>query len=409
MKTVMFHPTGNANVRAAALGLLKSNELHSFHTSIASFPGNLFGLLGKFPMLSEFNKRGFDPDLQYHTHMWPWLELARILSLKAGFSKLIAHETGVFSIDAIYNKFDKHIATYLPQAHKDGANAVYAFEDGAFSSFEMAHQLQMKCIYDLPIGYWRTAHKLMAGEHERWPQWAATLTGFVDSNAKLERKDNEIKLADKIIVASTFTASSLADYPGVLPEVKIVPYGFPPIGAPRNYLPLKGRPLNVLFVGGLSQRKGLADLFQAAEELGSEINLTIVGRKTTAECKALDDELKKYNWIPSLSHAEILKLMRNQDVLVFPSLFEGFGLVITEAMSQGTPVITTNRTVGQDVITHGRNGWIIEAGSSKSIKDAIEYLIKNPDQIASAGIAARELASKRNWQQYGLDLVHNLY
>lgn len=47
-----------------------------------------------------------------------------------------------------------------------------------------------------------------------------------------------------------------------------------------------------------------------------------------------------------MPHDQILNLMRTQDVFVFPSLFEGYGLVVAEAMSQGTPVITTSRTCG---------------------------------------------------------------
>ena len=52
--------------------------------------------------------------------------------------------------------------------------------------------------------------------------------------------------------------------------------------------------------------------------------------------------------------------MREHDVFVFPSLFEGFGLVITESMSQGTPVITTDRTAGPDLIKNDENGWLLK-------------------------------------------------
>src|SRR5206468_9345000 len=97
-------------------------------------------------------------------------------------------------------------------------------------------------------------------------------------------------------------------------------------------------------------------------------------------------------WIPSLPHQQILKLMHEHDVLVFPSLFEGFGLVITEAMSQGTPVITTERTVGPDIIDHGQNGWIVEAGSTEALQQAIEELIFKPELVAETGLKAIETA-----------------
>jgi glycosyltransferase involved in cell wall biosynthesis len=119
----------------------------------------------------------------------------------------------------------------------------------------------------------------------------------------------------------------------------------------------------------------------------------------------LNTALNRYKWIPSLPHAEILQLMQQHDVLVFPSLFEGFGLVITEAMSQGTPVITTNRTAGPDLISHGENGWIVEAGSTEALMQNIEGLLSRPEQIVAAGKAAMQAAKNRPWQVYGVELA----
>ena len=115
--------------------------------------------------------------------------------------------------------------------------------------------------------------------------------------------------------------------------------------------------------------------------------------------------LARHRWIPSLPHADILRIMQAHDVLVFPSLFEGFGLVITEAMSQGTPVITTDRTAGPDLIEHGRNGWLVEAGSTTALQAAIEELLRRPESIAEAGRAAQETARRRPWAVYGQELA----
>jgi len=163
--------------------------------------------------------------------------------------------------------------------------------------------------------------------------------------------------------------------------------------------------LKLLFVGGLSQRKGIANLFEAVKSFGANIELTLVGHKGSDNCPALDDALARHHWIPSLSNADILQLMREQDVFIFPSLFEGFGLVITEAMSQGMPVITTDRTAGADFIEHGKNGWLVEAGSTDALRAAIEELLQHPGKIEKAGREARETASKRPWEIYGKELA----
>ncbi|MEO6520470.1 MAG: glycosyltransferase family 4 protein [Mucilaginibacter sp.] len=404
MKVLLSHPTGNAFARAAALGLYKADMLAGFRTTVATFPGNIFDRISVLPPFSEFKRRQYDPLLQPLTKSWPLLELGRFAASKAGLKSLTQHETGSLSVDAVYHDIDKRVAKSLKNTLKKG-DAVYAYEDGALFSFREAKRLGIKSLYDLPIGYWRTARKLLDVERDRWPEWVPTLTGFGDSEEKLALKDEEILLADHIFVASTFTANTLKDYPGKLAPVKVIPYAFPPVYSSREYVSFNNRSLKVLFVGGLSQRKGIADLFAAVESIGNKVELTVVGRKASDSCPALDKELSKCRWIPSLPHQEVLKLMREHDVLVFPSLFEGFGLVITEAMSQGTPVITTDRTAGPDLIKHGENGWLIEAGSTQALKQAIEELLYSPEIIESAGRAAMATARLRTWEIYGQELA----
>ena len=403
---ILSHPTGNANVRAAASGLNNAGILKEFHTSIATYPGNLFYKLSKIGPLAEIGRRSYDPLLEPITKMWPWREIGRMLATKTGIRSLVKHEKGFFSVDAVYQAQDKRTASIIKTEGQSELTGVYAYEDGATYSFLEAKKVGLLCFYDLPIGYWRAARRLLESEKSRWPEWLPTLTGFSDSEQKLVGKDAELEIADCIFVASTFTADTLKDYPGKLPEIKVIPYGFPAVGPERAYdFHLKKRKLKLLFVGGLSQRKGIADLFAAAEELKDQVELTVVGHKSANDCPALDAALLNCNWIPTLPHAEVLKLMRDFDVFVFPSLFEGFGLVITEAMSQGTPVLTTERTAGPDLIVHGENGWLVKAGSTIDLKNAIVYLLDHPEELEKAGKKAREAAIARPWAVYGGELA----
>lgn len=404
MKLIVSHPTSNQNNRAVIKGFFNAKILNEFHTSIASFSGDFLDKLSSLGPLNEITRRQFDLELKALTHMSPSTELGRLISSKLGLKNLTKHETGMFSIDSVYRNLDKKVASKLNKLSKQGLNAVYAYEDGAYHSFKKAKQLNLKCLYDLPIGYWRTARKLMATEQAIWPEWATTMTGFQDSEEKLQRKDDELAMADLILVASSFTAKTLTDYQGALSPVKVIPYGYPKPIEVRDYH-ISNRPLKLLFVGGLSQRKGIANMFAAVDNLGARIQLTVVGHKAVNDCNALNTALLKHEWIPSLPHDQVLKLMQAHDVLLFPSLFEGFGLVITEAMSQGTPVITTYRTAGPDLIEHGRNGWLVEAGSTESLQQCIEELLSNPEKIGKVGKAAKESARLRPWSLYGQELA----
>ncbi|MEP6583363.1 MAG: glycosyltransferase family 4 protein [Ginsengibacter sp.] len=407
MKILLSHLTGNAFVKAATYGLIEAGMLSDFHVGIASVPGSMIDRIGAIKLFSEIRRRRYDAVVKPFLHTWPWFEMGRLLAIKGGFSKLANQKGSPFNIDSVLQNIDKHVAKYLVNAEKKGLNAVYAYEDSSLHTFRKSKNLGLQCLYDLPIGYWRTLHRLLGEERERWPDWVNTMPGLNDPEEKLFNKDEELRLADRIFVASTFTAKTLADFPGILAPVEIIPYGFPPVyNKEREYsnLERKNR-LKLLFVGGLSQRKGIADLFKAVESFDQRVDLTIVGRKAGEDCPALNKALARHRWIPTLSHQDVLQLMRQNDVLVFPSLFEGFGLVITEAMSQGTPVITTDRTAGPDVIENGKNGWLIQAASTEALKESIEGILIKPGLVKELGIAAIEKARLRPWEIYGREIA----
>ena len=408
MKFILSHPTGNANVRAALKGFNSAGLLKQFHTAIASFPGSFLDRLSNSKVFDEIKRRNFDPALKSVTYTHPMYEACRIIATKVGLQQLVKQESGIFSIDSVYRHLDKTVAKVLIKNYPKDINGVYAYEDGALSSFKAAKKLGLKCYYDLPIGYWKTSRQLLENEKNKWPDWAVTLTGLQDSAYKLLQKDEELKLADHIFVASTFTANSLKNFEGKLAPVTIIPYGFPTVATDRTYSSKFKEPLKILFVGGLSQRKGIAELFAAVNTFKKKVSLTIVGKKLAVDCEVLNEELQKHRWIPGLPHQEILTLMQQNDVLVFPSLFEGYGLVISEAMSQGTPVITTDRTAGPDIIKDGENGWLIEAGSATALIAAIENILGNRECLATVGKAAMETAKARTWTNYGNELTQAL-
>ncbi|WP_316786287.1 glycosyltransferase family 4 protein [Pedobacter frigiditerrae] len=401
-KVILSHPTGNANVKAAANGFAKANLLAKFVTAIAVFKGTFaFSIFGIGP-LKEFRRRTFPDSLKKITTKYPWNELARMMALKLKLRALVNHEVGKFSIDSICRHLDGKVAALIT---KEGEiDAVYAYEDAALASFSAAKKKSLICLYDLPIGYWRSMHELLNVEIKSRPAWAASMGGVNDSLQKLERKDQELGMSDHIFVASDFTKKTLQAYPYKLAPITVIPYGFPEVGFPKTYEPLINRPLRLLFVGGLSQRKGIANLFEAVANFGDKVTLTVVGRKPSLDCRPLDEYLEQHHWIPSLPHHEILQLMRENDIFVFPSLFEGFGLVITEAMSQGTPVITTERTCGPDLIEHGKNGWLIEAGNTNALTKQIEVILADPAVIEQNGFLAMETAKQRPWAKYEKEL-----
>ena len=111
------------------------------------------------------------------------------------------------------------------------------------------------------------------------------------------------------------------------------------------------------------------------------------------------DRASNIRLLGSRSHDGVLEEMRRNDVLLFPSLFEGFGMVITEAMSQGMVVIASDRT-GLSAVADGDSAIQVSAGVPAQLSEAIEGLLRSPDKVESLGRAAVQRAARWQWQDY---------
>ena len=392
---LLSHPTGNENVRQAALAFHEAGLLREFWTCVSWNPDASVNRLLPHALRQQLSRRSFPPSLRAVTRTVPEREMGRLLVSALGLSLFSEHETGPLSIDAVFSNLDRKVAARLRQM--PDCRLVYAYEDGALETFRAAQAKNISRVYDLPIGYWKVAQQIYAEEREREPAWAVTLTGSRDSEEKLARKDEELRLANRVVVASSFTKETLraADFAG---EVQVIPYGAPsPIAAKVE--PPAGR-LRVLFVGSLGQRKGLSYLLRAIELLDSKVELTLLGRKAAEGCPPLEDAVRKHRWIPSLPHPELLRVMQQHDVLVLPSLFEGFGLVILEAMAQRLPVITTAHTAGPDFITQGVDGFIVPIRSAEAIAARLDELASDSSLLGEMKQAAQEKSISQRWENY---------
>jgi len=292
---------------------------------------------------------------------------------------------------------------------QDGTNvsAVYAYEDGALASFRAARELGIKTIYELPIGYWKAHRELLREEAMLEPEWANTLRGKSDSEEKLQRKDEELALADQIIVPSKFVRQTLLKAGPLKASINVVPYGAPPVQATEEKYITRSSKVKIIFVGMLSQRKGLGYLLRGVEKLGPNVELTLIGKRV-GECRALDAALRVHRWIPSLPHGEVLQEIRRHDVMVFPSLFEGFGLVVLEAMSCGVPVIATVQGGAPDFLSDGEDGFLVPIRSAEAIAEKLELLIRDRDRLSAMSQAAMRKAAQHSWESYRRHLVHTV-
>jgi len=399
---LLAHPTGNTFSRAAARAFFANGWLQEFHTCFRWNPSTPLARLLPSTLAAQLSRRSFTDIPQELQRSHPWRELLRLAAVDRHLPWLTRHERGPLSIDAIYRSFDRHVAARLPVLK--GLNAVYAYEDGALRTFQEAQGLGLRRIYDLPIGYWRAAQRIFQEERELQPAWACTLTGLNDSDAKLERKDQELELADLVVVPSEFVRSTLIEHGASAAPIAVVPFGSPlplsepPIGSTTG-------PLRVLYVGSLGQRKGLSYALDAVAALGSQVSLTLIGRATAPHCRPLVAALESHHWVESLPHPQILEQMRQHDVLLLPSLFEGYALVISEALSQGLPVLTTPNSGAALTIRDGVEGFIVPIRDGQAIAERLQQFADNREQLAAMRQACLSRAAELSWFGYEQVLV----
>jgi glycosyltransferase involved in cell wall biosynthesis len=221
-------------------------------------------------------------------------------------------------------------------------------------------------------------------------------------SGQLARLSAEAHLATGVLAASTHTAKTLVDNGISAAQIRVVPYGVDPIRYPVRTQGEGCRgPFTVAFVGRVVQRKGLSYLFEAVRRL-SHVNIRVVLRGRGA----VDQELlSQFRDVPidvavNRPTAEIVNVLHNSDLLVLPSLEEGFGHVILEAMSCGVPVVTTPRTCGPDVIVAGRHGFIVPIRDVDALASRIEWGVDHRPALVEMGIAAAARAREYTWARF---------
>ncbi len=202
----------------------------------------------------------------------------------------------------------------------------------------------------------------------------------------VDRIGQEWEAAGKVIVHSAHSREALLSQ-GVAPErCVVIPPAFTSsiTSAPRRID--ANRPLRVLFVGNHCLAKGYHIFAAAAARLsGKGFEFISIG-SMSMKPSFLADASRFISMQGHLTQTKVREQMMRADVLVFPTLSDGFGLVQLEAMAAGLPVIATGCC--GEVVRHGHDGLIVPPRDSGAVVAALEELRADPDKYARLSSAA---------------------
>jgi glycosyltransferase involved in cell wall biosynthesis len=301
---------------------------------------------------------------------------------------------------ALFSLFDRMARHYV-----DDCDLFVGWTQVSLLSIERAKRKGAVTLLEHPMVHVDTWMKIVTEEYATSSPGASGGYSLMP-DAMVRRMRCEYEIADYISVCSSFAARTFLE--AGLPRHKLVPM---PLGVDTaTFQPARrdDGPFRILYVGRLELCKGVQYLLQAFSRLKSEgAELWLVG-PVMPEIRAILDQYagEQVRVVGPVSQSELPAIYQQADVMVFPTVYDAFGLVITEAMACGIPVIATEHSAGPDVIEDGTDGFVIPIRDASAIEQKIRWLERHRARAREMGAAARAKAvSEFSLDQYGERLL----
>lgn len=329
---------------------------------------------------------------------FPWIHTAYMGSIrKKWLPDFVYREVEIWD----RRFFDKKVSQSL-----ELCDIFTAISSCGVTSGSTAKRLGAKYVCDRGSSHILAQDRLLRDEHLRW---GIDYQG-IDKRI-IDRELEEYRNSDLITVPSEFSRKTFVQEGISQEKIITIPYGvnlddFFPTSEPEP------DQFNVVFVGGATLRKGLPYLFDAFKQASiKNKRLHLIGHldpslfKSLSNRNLIPDETKIWGHI---GHHELRNHLSKADVLVLPSIEDGFGLVMAQAMACGCPVIATEHTGAAELIDHGLNGFIIKPGDAKQLKRALESLAFDAPKQDFRSAAVRKVSNLGGWNDYG-DRIASAY
>ena len=243
------------------------------------------------------------------------------------------------------------------------------------------------------IGYERD---LLVAEFDRFGESRPAM-----DEAWVRKQELEYEEADLIAVPSTFVRDTLVERGIPERKIEIVRLGVDLERFALQPLPAADGPLRLISVGAISFEKGVPYLLEACETLGDRVELTLVGRVFPEMRRLLrETRLSNVTHIPNVPNSELASVLGRHDAFVLASVQDGSGMVVTEAMATGRPVVVS-QSVGAREFVDEATGIVVPPRSPSALVEAIEQLLEKRGDLPAMGAAARAAVESLTWERYG--------
>jgi starch synthase len=290
--------------------------------------------------------------------------------------------------------FDRYVAHSLPSC-----DLFCGLSGSGLYTGRVAKSRAAKYVCDRGSTHIRFQDRILREEYDR--------QGIPFSGADpriIAREEAEYEAADAITVPSTFSFNSFIEEGVPRWKLNLIPYGVDL----DTFYPCAKRSddtFQILFVGNISVRKGVSYLLDAFQQLNcGRKRLALVG-SASEDFENLIRQLRSDERISVMGHVpqrQLKEIMSRSHAMVLPSVEDGFGLVLAQAMACGCPVIASENTGARDLLTDGKEGFIVPICNGVAIAERLQMLADDFDLRSRMSAAAlARVKSLGGWERYG--------
>ena len=394
----VFHP-GTQHSWQTAYALQQLDRLAWYATSIYYRPGrfpysleHLPGSIGRRigAKFRRFHHPGLDPALVRTAGLSEWAERAAFIAGLPDLARRID-----FAGNAAFGRG-------LRRAAGDPAvRALWGYNASSESLFAAPEARDKLKILDRTNGDWRAYNAAMEQVAAAFPQWFLPVERSVPA-FQIERDQREYELADTILCGSGFAAQTVRREggAGIAAKVRVLGYGydealFGTIPAPAPIPP--DEPVRFLFMGLAIPRKGIHHALEAIARIpASAASLTVVGHLGVPP-EAFAPYADRVTHVPTVARHEVPAIMAAHHVLVFPTYFEGAGIVLFEALAAGCALIQSDRAA--PAVTPA-TGLMLEEVSTDALHRAMLTAIEDRPRLDAWRAAAQGEGRQHSFARY---------
>jgi glycosyltransferase involved in cell wall biosynthesis len=228
------------------------------------------------------------------------------------------------------------------------------------------------------------------------------------SDWMIARELREYERADRILVLSEFARASFERHGIGADRVSVLPLGVeathfrpsPTETEGRIARVASGAPLTVLYVGALSAQKGLHDLVDTARRCEHlPIRFVLAGARLPEAGALLSARRANIVELGARDQRDLAAVYAQADLFMFPTLQDGFGMVLTQAAAAGLVILATPHCAAPEILAHGAEGWVLPIRSAGVFAERLRWCHEHRDQVAAMLRSAAAYGRVRSWTE----------